>query len=318
MDRVLEYRVQENDIDITAGGLVGKLLKHCMGLTSNEISRAKFTQNGISIIREGGLTDCHASVTVRDRANAGDILRVRFSDTEEENELKVVPSRGEVSVLYEDEDVVALDKPAGIVSHPSHGHYSDSLMNYLAGHYAGLGLSVHLRAVGRLDKDTSGIILFARNAPAASRLYRQKETGIFQKTYLAVTANPPEKQESEGWNVIDLPMGPVPGALMKQQIELPPAGKRALTRYICHGRFDGGTVMKAEIDTGRTHQIRVHMASVGHPLIGDRLYGNESEIIKSAERALLHAWKATFRQPFSGEEISITAPLPDDMKEYIL
>ena len=104
---------------------------------------------------------------------------------------------------------------------------------------------------------------------------------------------------------------------MKQQIMKPPEGKGALTWYICRGSFDHGCVMEAEIDTGRTHQIRVHLASVGHPLIGDKLYGEDLDTGHFADRALLHAWKTTFRQPFGSETINITAPIPDDMKKYM-
>ena len=203
------------------------------------------------------------------------------------------------------------------MSHPSHGHHRDSLANHLAGYYKQSGKSGRFRVVGRLDKDTSGAILFAKNAPAASRLFRQKEEGLFRKTYLAVCENLPKGDETEIWNAIDDPIGPITGTLMKQQIMSPPGGKRALTRYICRRTIGHGSVIEAEIDTGRTHQIRVHLASVGHPLIGDKLYGEDSGGKQLADRALLHAWKVTFRQPFGVETISITAPIPDDMEKYL-
>ena len=104
---------------------------------------------------------------------------------------------------------------------------------------------------------------------------------------------------------------------MKQQIMAPPDGKSALTRYICCGGHGGISVIQAEIDTGRTHQIRVHLASAGHPLIGDKMYGGTADGTAGAERALLHAWKMSFRQPFGTEIINITAPVPEDMWKYI-
>ncbi|MBO6146515.1 MAG: RluA family pseudouridine synthase [Lachnospiraceae bacterium] len=269
------------------------------------------------VVRDGNQAGLYESVTVKDKVVPGDTVRVMFTDNTDEQEERVEAVEGSVDILYEDEDVVVLNKPTGIVSHPSHGHHKDSLANYLAGYYKRYGKSGRFRVVGRLDKDTSGAILFAKNAPAAARLFRQKEDGVFRKTYLAVCANPPKNNEKRIWNVIDDPIGPIPGTLMKQQIMQPPEGKSALTRYICRGSFDHGCVMEAEIDTGRTHQIRVHLASVGHPLIGDKLYGEELETGRFADRALLHAWKMTFRHPFGSEIINITAPIPDDMEKYL-
>ena len=124
-------------------------------------------------------------MTVKDRVAPGDIVRVLFRDNDADKE-RVEAVEGSVDILYEDEDVVVLNKPAGTVSHPSHGHHRDSLANHLAGYYKRTGKNGTLRLVGRLDKDTSGAILFAKNAPAASRLFRQKEQGVFRKTYLAV------------------------------------------------------------------------------------------------------------------------------------
>ena len=317
MDRILEYRVKPSDLDKTVGGIVVKVLKHCMGLTPHEISHAKFTPGGITVLRNDSQIGEYESVTVKGRVCAGDIVKVLFSDDPEIVEEKVAAVKGDIRILYEDEDVIVLNKPAGTVSHPSHGHYRDSLANYLAEYYEASGKSGKLRIVGRLDKDTSGTILFAKNAPAASRLFRQKDTGLFRKTYLAIADNPPEENEKNKWNIIDSPIGPVPGTLMKQQIIAPPDGKSALTRYICCGGHDGISVIQAEIDTGRTHQIRVHLASAGHPLIGDKMYGGTADEAAGADRALLHAWKMSFKQPFGTEIINLTATIPEDMKEYL-
>ncbi len=316
MDRILEYKVTDSDPDRTLGGILSKVLKQCMGLTPHEISHAKFTPTGLTVSRHIGQPGLYESVTVKDRVAPGDIVRVLFRDNDADKE-RVEAVEGSVDILYEDEDVVVLNKPAGTVSHPSHGHHRDSLANYLAGYYQRNGKNGTLRVVGRLDKDTSGAILFAKNAPAASRLFRQKDQGVFKKTYLAVCANPPKEEETGTWNVIDAPLGPIPGTLMKQQIIQPPEGKSALTRYICRGSFENGSVIEAEIDTGRTHQSRVHLASVGHPLIGDKLYGEDIGSKYAADRALLHAWKVTFRKPFGEETVGITVPVPDDMAELI-
>ena len=130
MDRILEYRVEDSDLEKTVNGILGKVLKQCMGLTPHEISHVKFTTDGITVLKKGDPDGNTVPVTVKDRVEAG------------------------------------------VVSHPSHGHYRDSLANYLAGYYESKGIAGILRTVGRLDKDTSGIILYAKNAPAASRLFR--------------------------------------------------------------------------------------------------------------------------------------------------
>ena len=376
MDRIIEYRVQPGDISLTSGGLLGKILNLRMGLTSHEISHAKFTPGGITVLRAADSTDMQAAgisvsrmgdatdareddatplpepVTVNTRAQAGDLVRILFADSAEEGGEKVPPAKGALSILYEDEDVVVLNKPAGLVSHPAHGHHKDTLANYLAGYYESKGLTGKLRVVGRLDKDTSGVILFAKNAPAAARLFRQKETGIFRKAYLAVAegtelaaaaehygneaagcgisaagnraaADPAalhvsdecNGNEDTAWSRIRLPLGPVPGTLAKQQVCEPPAGKPALTRFLCLGEAKGCSLVKAEIDTGRTHQIRVHFSAIGHPLVGDPLYGTPCG---GTKRALLHAHQVVFLQPFTGKRIRLTAPLPKDMAEYFL
>ena len=343
MDRILEYRVEPHDIAATSGGLLGKILNNCMGLTSHEISHVKFTPGGITILREGSAGPLPTPVTVKSKVQPGDLIRVLFADPVEEAAEKVPPVKGELAILYEDEDVIVLNKPAGLVSHPSHGHHRDTLANFLAGYYEGKGMGGRLRVVGRLDKDTSGVILFAKSAMAAARLFKQKDKGECRKTYLAVTEGTGlheagadnfnknaicgesaalegtdrsvsrEDDRNAGWQEISLPLGPVPWSLAKQQVLAPPAGKPALTRYVCLGEKEGYSLIKAEIETGRTHQIRVHMAAIGHPLMGDPLYGTPSE---HAARALLHASQLIFLQPFSGKEIRVTAPLPEDMKLY--
>ena len=192
MDRILEYRIRTDDPDATVGGILSKVLKQCMGLTPHEISHAKFTPGGLMVGRDGNQPGLYESVTVKDKVAPGDTVRIMFTDNIDEQEERVEAVEGSVDILYEDEDVVVLNKPTGIVSHPSHGHHKDSLANYLAGYYKRSGQSGRFRVVGRLDKDTSGVILFAKNAPAAARLFRQKEEGLFKKTYLAVCANPPK------------------------------------------------------------------------------------------------------------------------------
>ena len=315
MDRILEYKVEEEDLSSTAGGLISKLLKQRLGLTPHEISHAKFTPGGLSILRKTALSPGFSMATVKERAAAGDIIRVTFCE-EGNGEEKVVPIEGSLCVLYEDEDILAIDKPSGAASHPSHGHYLDSISNIVAGYYRKNGMDCRCRAVGRLDKDTSGIMLFAKNAPAASRLFRQKESGSFRKTYLAVARSGRRIKDKE-WHVVDVPLEAAPCELMKQKIALDGSGKKAVTKYRVLKEMDGLAVIEAEILTGRTHQIRAHLSYIGCPLYGDRLYGSGDEDGGAPGRTLLHAWKAVFKQPFSGKEIGIESHIPEDMAAFI-
>lgn len=309
MDRILEYVVREEDLPETVNGIIGKLLKSRMHLTTGEVSHAKFHDGGIMLFKD---EKQGTRVTVKDRAEAGNLIRVTLAD-EPSDEEKTVPCEGPLAILYEDQDMVVVDKPAGTVVHPSHGHYFDSEANFLAFYYKAQGLDVVCRAVGRLDKDTSGVLVFAKNRPAAGRLFRQKEQNICRKVYLAAVRGHFSEHEKEGVNEITLPIGPIPGVLMKQQVTEEPFGKPALTKYrVLAETVEAGVEMslvEAEILTGRTHQIRVHMSAVGHPLIGDPLYG---EIDPKYKRAMLHAEKLIFRQPFEGTEHCVAADMPSD------
>ncbi len=313
MDRILEYIVREADMPETVNGIIGKLLKIKMKLTVGEISHAKFHEGGIRLISNYGH---EKKVTVKDRAQPGDMIRVTLAD-EKSDEERIVPCEGPLNILYEDHDLVIVDKPAGTVVHPSHGHYFDSEANYLAHYYKEKGIDVIPRAVGRLDKDTSGVLMFAKNRPAAGRLFREKDENVCRKVYLAAVYGHFADEGSEMWNEISLPIGPVPGVLMKQQIIEPPIGKSAFTKYrvIEQTEADGikMSLVEAEILTGRTHQIRVHMAATGHPLIGDPIYG---ETDRKYRRAMLHAERLIFTQPFEGKKYCIEAKIPTDFPEF--
>ena len=209
--------------------------------------------------------------------------------------------------------------------HPSHGHYQDTLSNRLHGYFQKKGEQVTIRSIGRLDRDTSGILAFAKNQVAAARLWKQKEEGIFWKEYLAVCerradsplfqtirilnsrkAEFPEKQ-SEHWQTIDAPIGKMDGSLMKMCVR--EDGLRAVTHYQVIRQNEKYVWLRVRIDTGRTHQIRVHMAWSGHPLAGDVLYNSRERSSEPQDLPLqLCAWKAELQQPFTQEVIKLTAP----------
>lgn len=285
--RTLEYQAIEQDDGIR----LELILKRRLGLSARQIRQLKFLSDGITV--NGQKQRIVYSV------HSGDRIRVTFS--EQNRNVQELPFLEKpLHILYEDEDLLVVDKKAGEVCHPAHGHYQDTLANQAAAYLAGCGSEkAPIRCIGRLDKDTSGTLLFAKNRLAAERLARQKEEGVFRKEYLALVNGifPVSNRSGE----ICLPLAPLPGSLMKMQVS--GNGKRALTRYevLCSDRHC--SLVLCRIETGRTHQIRVHMAAIGHPLVGDPLYGNDTHV--SSTRTALHAWRLYLKQPVTGEELMI-------------
>lgn len=328
MDKILTYTLREEDLPDTAGGVVNLVLKNRVGVTGHEISHAKYTPGGITV--DG------RQVTVKDRMQPGSVLRVCLDEEIAPSE-HVVPAEGPLDVLYEDEDLIAVDKAAGTVVHPTHGHFLDSISNYLAWYYEQQGLSVTSRVAGRLDRDTSGVLLYAKNRAAAGRLYRQREDGTMSRTYFALVHGIFPENARKG--TIDVPLEKDPDQLMHQRVAADGLGRRAVTHYevladtaaarsaqnTC-GRSDSGdagislSIVRFHIDTGRTHQIRVHMAYAGHPLVGDPLYGDaeadrrlaEAGHLSVPERSMLHAAFLSLVQPFTGKPMTLASPFPAD------
>ena len=283
--RTLEYQAIEQDDGIR----LELILKRRLGLSARQIRQLKFLSDGITV--NGNRERIVYSV------RSGDRIRVTFS--EQNRNVQELPFLEKpLHIVYEDDDLLVVDKKAGEVCHPAHGHYQDTLANQAAAYLAGCGSEkAPIRCIGRLDKDTSGTLLFAKNRLAAERLARQKEEGVFRKEYLALVNGifPVSNRSGE----ICLPLAPLPGSLMKMQVS--GNGKRALTRYevLCSDRHC--SLVLCRIETGRTHQIRVHMAAIGHPLVGDPLYGNDTHV--SSTRTALHAWRLYLKQPVTGEEL---------------
>lgn len=288
-----------------AGRTVRDYLKNCAGFSEAQVRRMKFRENGICLNGQ------------RSRVNTvlkeGDRLEL-LVDGSGGISSHLVSNPEMPEILYEDEDVVAVNKPAGTAVHPSHGHYSDTLANQLAAYFRQENTEVSIRSIGRLDKETSGVVLFAKNRVAAARLSEQRAQGRLRKEYLALCRWTSGEIE-EGWHTIEKPIAPLEGSLMKMCVH--PEGKPAVTHYRVEQYHSGTALLRLWLETGRTHQIRVHMASEGHPLVGDSLYGDggggEQEGI--IRRAALHAETLEFFQPFTGERVSVYAALPEDIRK---
>lgn len=309
MSRRLEFTIDTK----WAGMSVREFLKSELFFSGHQISRLKFQEDGLRI----GGEKVYVSHVLRE----GEVLTVGLTeqvlrrDTEGGKPGRVweAPApelaRFPLQVLYEDEDLLIVNKPAGLVCHPSPGHYNDTLANQAAAHLGGTGTVMDMRVTGRLDRETSGIVTFAKNTEAAAGIQKQRADGRLVKIYLALA----EGDFAEDRGVVDFPLRrESPGS---HRMVCATDGKAAGTFYRVLERRTGPdgaprTLLACRIEHGRTHQIRVHMAQIGHPLAGDPLYGNSAAELPS-EPMGLHAYKLSFQQPFSGESVTIRANLPE-------
>lgn len=314
--------MMERTLTITAkeAASVSQLLLSQAGLSRKQISQAKF--------RPGGIQKNGRQCRVTETVHPGDRITVCLEDASSCSGHLAPPPEAlpPIQALYEDQDLLAVNKPAGIVTHPSGSHYSDSLSNQVFWYFASRGENVRIRSVGRLDKETSGIVIFAKNQPAAARLQAQRSTKTFRKEYLAVVSG---YLPEDGWHTISFPIGPDPtdplhikmsahmGLAWDSSLsESFPAGKAAITHYQVLYSTSGWSLVNLRLETGRTHQIRVHMKAIGHPLLGDTLYGAPGPVPApfSFSRAALHAWRVTLLNPFTNRKIHLQTELPEDFK----
>jgi len=222
-------------------------------------------------------------------------------------EAEAIPLR----VVYQDEDVIVVDKPAGLTVHPAAGHPHGTLVNALLALYPDLAnIKGTLRPgiVHRLDKDTSGLLVVAKNERAQANLARQMKNREVHKVYLALVQGRVEPPEG----IIDAPIGRHPRH--RQRMAVLEGGRSALTRYRVREQVGDYSLVEVEPLTGRTHQIRVHFASIRHPVVGDAIYGKRSPLVG---RQFLHAWRLGFRLPASGRYQEFESPLPGDLAEAL-
>lgn len=224
--------------------------------------------------------------------------------------LKAAPEDLPLEILYQDAAVIAIDKPAGLVVHAGAGVQSGTLVNRLVHHFAALsqaGGELRPGIVHRLDKGTSGVLLVARNDSAHQALAAQFAGRTVEKTYLALVHG--RVRAETGRITKPIARDPVRRTRMTTRL---PSGRAALTEYRVLQRFEKFTYLEVRIGTGRTHQIRVHLASLGHPVAGDRLYG-----ALPAERFFLHAWRIAFASPATGKRVVVESPLPVDLQRWL-
>ena len=288
--------MQERRLELTVKETkkVDDLLRQELRCSSGVIRTAKGYQDGIL------LDGAHAKTS--DMAQPGQVLSILVANREQGD---LVPAPGPLNIVYEDADLLVVNKDAGVASHPGPGHHDDTLGNFLTDYYKKQGVPYVYRPAHRLDRNTSGLMVIALHAHAQERLKEQLHTGDFQRTYLAVCQGVPEREEG----VIDQPIGRADGSVLMRQVR--PDGDRAVTRYKIMSTENGRSLVRLELETGRTHQIRVHMSWLGYPLVGDFLYGVEDKTLIG--RTALHSWRLSLTQPLTGQRLELEAPLPEDM-----
>ena len=277
-----------------AGLEVNTLLRRRLGLSGTVLRRVKWLEDGVTL--DG------ARVNVRVRAQEGQTLAVRLTDPVISS--GVAPAPGPLDIVYEDGDLVVLNKAPGVLVHPGHGHFDDTLGNFLMYHYKECGEESDFHPVHRLDKGTSGLVVAAKHPHAQEKLKNQLHSGAFRRVYLAVCDGAPPAPSG----VIDAPIGRDPRERKRMAVN-ERNGKSAVTHFTVLQRFREYTYIECRLETGRTHQIRVHMAFAGHPLLGDAVYCRRKEAFH-LEGQTLHAMTLGFMHPADGRYVEVTAPLP--------
>lgn len=228
-----------------------------------------------------------------------------YLDYEEDNS-NIIPTEMPLNIIYEDEAYIVVNKPAGIPVHPSMDHYTDSLSNGIAFYFNQIGLKKKIRPVNRLDKDTSGIVIFAKNEYIQECLVRQMKSKEFIKRYIAVVNGNLDNLEG----TINAPITRKEGSIIERYVS--ETGDIAITHYKVLKRKTDFDIVECILETGRTHQIRVHFAYLGHSLLSDTLYGTSSSLIN---RQALHAYKVEFTHPLSKKKVKYIATVPEDLNK---
>ncbi|MCM3038861.1 RluA family pseudouridine synthase [Paenibacillus motobuensis] len=301
----ITYQVTE----LEEGWLVKTVLQRRLGVSRKLLSRIKLTERGVMLNGER----VYISVPVR----AGDIVSISL---EQEMSEDILPQPIPFDIVYEDNALLIVNKEPGIIVHPTHGHYMNTLANGVVHYWQAKGEKYRFRPVHRLDQETSGIIAIAKNAYIHQHISEQLIAGQVSKKYIALVHGCPQPASAS----IDGPIDRDPQEPHRRIVTAD--GYPALTHYEVKACYGEGALVELRLETGRTHQIRVHMTSIGHPLIGDKMYRylgfdklNEQErtsmnaLDALIDRQALHAAELGFIHPLTGEQMVFSAPLPADM-----
>lgn len=289
MTRILTYNITEEQDAKT----IQEFLKS-HSYSAQIIRHLKKTENGIM---KNGIW-ARAGEMLR----SGDVLTLTL--TEKASSEHIVPSPLPLSIVYEDEDLMIINKAAGMPIHPSQGNYDNTLANACAYYFQRQGVTFVYRCLNRLDRDTTGLLIVAKNMYSASLLSKMTAGREIHREYVAFAQG-----LTPSLGTVTAPIARVPGSTIERTVD-DCRGEYACTHFRRLAYKNGYSLISVKLDTGRTHQIRVHMKHIGHPLPGDFLYNPDYTVIS---RQALHSWRLSFRHPLTGKALCFTAPLPDDM-----
>lgn len=244
--------------------------------------------------------------SINDKLNLHDSIIVDF-DYEEDNS-NIVPNNISLEILYEDDCFLIVSKPPQMAVHPSCSHYDTSLSNAVRNYFDKLNLKKKIRIVNRLDLDTSGVVIFAKNEYVQECLIKQMQQNIFSKEYIAVLNGILDIKQG----TINVPIARKENSIIERCVSSD--GDISISHYKVLEENSSFSIVLFKLETGRTHQIRVHSSYIGHPIIGDTLYGSESNLIN---RQALHSYKVSFIHPVTKKQIEIISPVPSDMQKLI-
>ena len=290
MNRNIDYIIDEDSADLRVEQFLRR--KRYSGQNLSEIKRMpkSILVNGVHYY-------------MRQELSTGDHLQVRICETQ--NSEKIPPTKLPLDIIYEDEDLLVLNKPAGMPIHPSLNNYTNSMANALAYYFQSQGKPFIFRCCNRLDRDTSGLTIVSKHLVSGSILSDMTKYREVHREYLAIARG--SVTPSEG--TIQAPLGRKEGTIIERTVDWE-HGEDAVTHYKVVKEANGHSLVSLRLETGRTHQIRIHMKYLGYPLIGDYLYNPDMEYMT---RQALHSHHMEFTHPITGEHMSFTAPLPEDM-----
>ena len=292
--RILTYTVTPEE----DGRMVKGILRGSLQLSYTLLKSLKWRENAILLNGQ--------SVHVNTIVHAGDTVSVVLSERTPREDLYCA-NAAKPDIVYEDDDLLVLNKPAGVAMHPKSGDASAPSLAAMLTNYLGEGSVPHF--VSRLDKGTSGLLIAAKNGYVHDRLRRALHSSDLRREYRAVAVGRVEPP----YGVIDAPIGRAEGSIIRRCVRAD--GLQSLTEYETLQVNDRFTLLRLRPQTGRTHQLRVHMAYLGHPLAGDWRYGTEDKTLIA--RPALHSYELWFTQPVTGQELHFTAPIPQDMQRLM-
>ena len=294
---ILEKKVEEK----YDGIVIREFLKEELELSSRLIRRAAIEKR-IFVNKE--------AVRMRKILHTGDLVEIKLQREESQN---ITPEKMDLDIVYEDEDILVLNKPPYTVVHPTRGYPTGTLANGILYYFNETKQNCIVRLVSRLDMDTSGLIIIAKNQYAHMALSKEMQLNHLEKRYLAVVHGHLEQEEG----TIDLPIFKPENeeSIFKRIVD--ERGQRSITHYKVVKKFKNADLVECLLETGRTHQIRVHLSHLGHPIYGDTLYGYGEEEKELIPRQALHAYGLDFKSPRTKEQLSLRAELPEDILKLI-